>query len=371
MFSQWRNAVETTLSQHSPKPSLDASADEHTGRGSIDTALRQSLPSSTQLADTALSSLGNLRKTLGTQRPASPVTRGSPTDTSTRPRVTLEDRLRAKFALGEASAGTSPAQSATPSPVHTPTSVIDHPLSPSPSNAGTKDQRPATVQPPELFSPRSVPLPDSPAFLPSVASPTPVIPSLSLVSPSSDGLVENPATSLELSDSLQDSGDASERPAQEEPEGENIAEASVAGIMKSTPAEQSFLLLRDPEESEPTVVEVAHFIPSNTIEEPHDEPSVLTDDIVVSDEATQSSLEDTPPSSNTQELVNGSGHDDLALTDDTSLSLAIPVDNKPSEELLSIAKQVDQLDIEVLQERLKLVQQRFSGMSKLLSNVEY
>ncbi len=141
--------------------------------------------------------------------------------------------------------------------------------------------------------------------------------------------------------------------------------------MKSTPAEQSSLLLRDPEESEPTVVEVAHFTLHNAIEESHDEPSVLTDDIVVSDEATQSSLEETPPSSITQELVNGSEHDDLVLTDDTSLSLAIPVDNKPSEELLSTAKQVDQLDIEVLQERLKLVQQRFSGMSKLQSDVEY
>lgn len=169
MFSQLRHAVESTLAQHSPKPSQDGtSTDEGAARGSLDAAsIRQSLSSPTQLADTALSTL---RKTLVTQRPASPVPKGSPPEGQTRQRTTLEDRLRAKFAIGDASNGTSQAPSARSTPSSTPTPVADHPLSPAPPEPLPS----ATVEGTRPKPPTSVPLPDSPAASPTIVCPVPV-----------------------------------------------------------------------------------------------------------------------------------------------------------------------------------------------------
>lgn len=170
MFSQWRHAVESTIAQHSPKPSQDGTTtqEESAARGSLDvTSIRQSLPSSTQLADTALSTL---RKTLATQRPASPVSKSSsPAEGQSRQRTTLEDRLRARFAIGEASNGTSPALSTGSTPSSTPTPLTDHPLSPPPS----EPQPPTQSEQDQLKSPKSIPLPGSPVVSPTIASPVP------------------------------------------------------------------------------------------------------------------------------------------------------------------------------------------------------
>ncbi|KAL4242188.1 hypothetical protein ABKN59_001856 [Abortiporus biennis] len=170
MFSQWRHAVES-LAQHSPKASQDSTAEEQAGRSSIDSTLRQSLSSSSQLAESALS---NLRKTLVAQRPASPSLgkTASTNDSPTRPpgsRTTLEDRLRAKFTIGDASAGPSPSASSKTSRVSTP--VTDHPLSPSPSLGSDHPPKPDRECPP---SPRTVPLPDSPLLTPTIEAPLPV-----------------------------------------------------------------------------------------------------------------------------------------------------------------------------------------------------
>lgn len=174
MFGQWKHAVESTLSQHSPKPSQDgtndmAASQEGGAQGSLDAAnIRQSLSSSSQLADSALSSL---RKTLALQRPASPVAavRASPsTESQPRQRTTLEDRLKAKFAIGDASNGTSPSQSIRSTPSSTPTPVVDHPLSPIPPEASVSASDELHV-----FSPKSTPLPDSPSGSLTIMSPVP------------------------------------------------------------------------------------------------------------------------------------------------------------------------------------------------------
>ncbi|KAJ3546976.1 hypothetical protein NM688_g5452 [Phlebia brevispora] len=159
MFTQWRHTIETLA--HSPKSSQDAAAEG----SSLDAALRQSLSSSSQLADAALT---NIRKSLASQRSGSPGPRSPPND-SQRSRSTLEERLRAKFAIGEASTGTSPNPSTRSTPSSTPTPVTDHPLSPSPSSQVELASN-ANCPP----SPRNIPLPPSPDLSPVIAAPQPV-----------------------------------------------------------------------------------------------------------------------------------------------------------------------------------------------------
>ncbi|KAI0652235.1 hypothetical protein C8Q79DRAFT_84554 [Trametes meyenii] len=181
MFSQWRHAVES-LAQPQKPGSQDAAApsgEEAPARSSLDSAaIRSSVSSSSQLAESAIS---NLRKSLVSQRPASPanspVTAASPEPTTTpapkpRPagRVTLEDRLRAKFAIGDASNTPTPASSSRASPV--PTSAADHPLATPPSRTSTPTQDiPVVKGPPNPLSPASTPLPDSPLVSPSIEPP--------------------------------------------------------------------------------------------------------------------------------------------------------------------------------------------------------
>ncbi|OCH95795.1 hypothetical protein OBBRIDRAFT_816376 [Obba rivulosa] len=155
MFSQFRQAVES-LAQHSPKPSLDSSAEDHASRSSQD-SVRPSL-SSSQLAE----------KTLTTQRSGSPGPGGSsPARTTSSPdgaarlahRSTLEDRLRAKFAVGDASNSSSPITSSRTSPA--PTVVLDHPLSP--TSVPLPESPAPRADSTDPFHATSIPLPDSPA----------------------------------------------------------------------------------------------------------------------------------------------------------------------------------------------------------------
>ncbi|KAI0800904.1 hypothetical protein C8Q74DRAFT_1454470 [Fomes fomentarius] len=175
---QWRHAVET-LAQP-PKSSQDASSttEDATTRTSTDSSIRTSLSSSSQLAESALS---NLRKTLVSQRSGSPnpaqqapsPPAAEPTTPVPKPRTggrtTLEDRLRAKFAIGDASGNTTPTASARASP--SPVPVADHPLT-----ALTQDQDvPVVKGPPNPLSPTSAPLPDSPLVSPTTTeSPLPL-----------------------------------------------------------------------------------------------------------------------------------------------------------------------------------------------------
>jgi hypothetical protein len=174
MFSQWRQAVENFAAQ---PPRRSASVDEHGDPLEVTrskTPDAQHKPStslgSTQLADAAVS---NLRKSLSTQRNASPTRTASPAparspDVGRRPN--LEDRLRAKFTIGEAS----------PTPVGTPDPSAR--VSPAPQTEHTEQASAAALgishpASPALkvavdhpLSPTSTPLPDSP-----VVSPTEVV----------------------------------------------------------------------------------------------------------------------------------------------------------------------------------------------------
>ncbi|TFY83598.1 hypothetical protein EWM64_g422 [Hericium alpestre] len=127
MFSQFRHVVEG-LAQPQPRSSQDASpTSDHPGSParspSLDAhSLRESLSST------------SLLKSLVSQRPASPSPSNGSNDhqrssSTSRPKGRLEDRLRASFAIGDASNGNSPSASTRVSP--SPVSVTEHPLSPS------------------------------------------------------------------------------------------------------------------------------------------------------------------------------------------------------------------------------------------------
>ncbi|KAH8120436.1 hypothetical protein DFH11DRAFT_1560033 [Phellopilus nigrolimitatus] len=176
MFSGFRSVVEN-LAQPQPHPthsgrseSQDFSPErsehqQHARAASASFDLSSVAQSTGHLAESAFS---NLRKSLAAQRAfaaTSPTpAAGGSRNMSPQPdrelravtKLTLEDRLRASFAIGEASGSTTP----------------DH-LSQAPS---PRPALPPTPAPDRVMSPTSMPLPDSP-----VASPTPDI---GLTSPS-------------------------------------------------------------------------------------------------------------------------------------------------------------------------------------------
>ncbi|KAI5123779.1 hypothetical protein M0805_000368 [Coniferiporia weirii] len=166
MFSGFRNVMEN-LAQPQPRPgrpgrpeSQDFSPErsEH-ARGSTSFDISSVAQSTGHLAESAFT---NLRKSLVSQRPftVSSPSADSSANPSPRPdrelrpvtKSTLEDRLRASFAIGEASTSTTPGPSIAPSPRPA--------LSPAPGR---------------VASPESTPLPDSPTPSPSrgFASPSP------------------------------------------------------------------------------------------------------------------------------------------------------------------------------------------------------
>lgn len=170
MFSQLRHAVETFAPQ--PRRSIDETSpgehsDSHARSPSTDSTRPTSPLTSAQLAESALSSL---RKSFVPQRPDSPG--HTPRRASRDAHLSLEDRLRASFTIGEASTGTTPDASSRTSPAPAPTD--DHPLSPSaiplPQSPPPPESTPDAVHP--LASslppiPESVPVIEEPA----VASP--------------------------------------------------------------------------------------------------------------------------------------------------------------------------------------------------------
>lgn len=396
MFGQWRHAVENTLAQHASKPSQDGknANEESPTRGSLDAAgIRQSLSSSSQLADSALSTL---RKTLVLQRPASPARSTSSSDDQPRPRTTLEDRLKAKFAIGEASNGTSPNPSVRSTPSNTPTPVTDHPLSP----------RPSESQP---LSPRSIPLPDSPSGSVIIASPVPTtlgVPhplSAAFDTPSTfhldqgdsaDGpsgsppaVIDNADTSagptVESPSSQEDTSppsDASELTHDEAKDPSDVAEESQPSTGSTPPVQAADQLPDAAEDSEtplasdtqpPDVVEVPPTSstppdPAAPAQTAGSDPKPVQESGPESEEATAMTLqpevdEDAvePPPSDTKANV---ADDILPAQVDEPVSEAVDGEVSLSQsEVVSQAK--DGVDVESLQQRLKLVEQRFAGMS--------
>lgn len=147
MFSQLRQAVVENLAQPLPRQSQDNPLSADARSRSPD-----SQRSSPQLAE---NTLVNLRKSIAAQRSASPVRQntGNPRPRSASPgpsstakgsgdaglrKTTLEERLRASFAVSESSGGSAPNTSTS---VSSTVPVTQHPL-----------------------SPRSTPVPDSPTF---------------------------------------------------------------------------------------------------------------------------------------------------------------------------------------------------------------
>ncbi|KAJ4489331.1 hypothetical protein C8J55DRAFT_603658 [Lentinula edodes] len=148
MFSQFRHAVET-LAPH-PRISTDESPHSDGDSSSSNTRSQSiDLTSPTQLAENALSSLSSLRKSFsptlpGTPSPPNAKSPSTPRPSTPRPyKSTLEERLRAAtaFTIGEASNSTTPQPSARASPAPS-IAPRDQPLSP--------------------VSPLSTPLPESP-----------------------------------------------------------------------------------------------------------------------------------------------------------------------------------------------------------------
>ncbi|KAJ3844876.1 hypothetical protein F5878DRAFT_21405 [Lentinula raphanica] len=145
MFSQFRHAVET----FAPLPRNSSEEAGHNDGGSTSPHLRSQsgdFTSPTHLAENALSSLSNLRKSFSPTLPGSPSSPSQKSPATPRPstprpyKSTLEERLRAAttFTIGEASNSTTPQPSARASPA------------------------PSILQKDQPLSPSSTPLPDSP-----------------------------------------------------------------------------------------------------------------------------------------------------------------------------------------------------------------
>ncbi|KAJ3823618.1 hypothetical protein F5880DRAFT_501208 [Lentinula raphanica] len=155
MFSQFRHAVET----FAPLPRNSTEEAGHNDGGSTSPHPRSQsgdFTSPTHLAENALSSLSNLRKSFSPTLPGSPSSPSQKSPVTPRPstprpyKSTLEERLRAAttFTIGEASNSTTPQPSARASPA------------------------PSILQKDQPLSPSSTPLPDSPISSPSSNSST-------------------------------------------------------------------------------------------------------------------------------------------------------------------------------------------------------
>lgn len=180
MFSQWRHAVESTLSQPVTK---SAGTDDASSEPS---AIRTSFSASSQLAETALT---NLRKTAVSNSPASPSAMAGATEPPNKShvggRTTLEERLRAKFAIGDASNTTTPASSSRTSP--SPVPGAQHPLAL--DTAPSNDIPEVKGEQNDPLSPTSTALPDSPALSPTIEASQPLA-SIAASVVSNDGSVD-------------------------------------------------------------------------------------------------------------------------------------------------------------------------------------
>ena len=166
MFSQFRNAVEHLAAQPIRR-SISQDSDASNPNVMSRTNSEGGIPSSSHLADSALSSI---RKSLQAQRSSSPAHTGANGNGGlhdfNRPRSRLEERLRASLSFGIGEASTEVSTNATNTPISTkaPTPLPEHDTTP--------------------LSPTQTPLPDSPISLPTAEDGTVGLPSpLSLGDP--------------------------------------------------------------------------------------------------------------------------------------------------------------------------------------------
>jgi hypothetical protein len=293
MFSQFRQAVEN-LAQPIPRPSQDDPFPADVRTRSPDSQR----PSSPQLAE---NTLVNLRTSIAAQRAASPVQQntGNPRPRSASPgpsstarstsdaglrKTTLEERLRASFAVSESSGSSAPNPSTS---VSSTVPVTQHPLSPA-----------------------STPVPDSPTFAADTitsALETPV--GGSVQDEQTDGALAPP----------QEPNDAAQLPSATPPPDPHDPTNSTEGSTDTIPIDST---------TDPCVgVTLTQEAPQAT----HTEPE---------QKYTQAS-----------EVVD-------ALTADTDPPREEDVKGEPEPTIIDRSKDVD---VEALQERLKLVEQRFAG----------
>ena len=352
------------------------------GESANSPSTRQSVsPSSSQLADSALSSL---RKTLASQRPTSPatVTKTSPsTESQPRQRTTLEDRLRAKFAIGDASNGTSPSQSIRSTPSSTPIPVVDHPLSPVPPGAPSSF---ATETDP-ILSPKSIPLPDSPLGSLIIASPVPEtahpLTSIDLEQLPVFHLDQKDADGLKLTHSY---GLVSDESLGREQLGPKTEDQTVAPIDEVSEGSMNTLLeeiqqaVTPPDTIGDETDDVTNSAPIEEIQQPatHDilqmqsssvEPFTENGPPLQGDPSggippeTKTNHEDVPsPPLPSENASDAAGEARLVEVNNLSLEMVQDVPVKEHEGLS--APGIGGLDIDGLQERLKLVEQRFAGV---------
>ncbi|KAA1468235.1 hypothetical protein DENSPDRAFT_770764 [Dentipellis sp. KUC8613] len=371
MFSQFRNVVEG-LAQPQRRQSQDASAHPDQavaaaspGHSSTDGhTLRESISSTSHLADSALASL---RKSLAAQRSGSPVASSasnnvashSPSPSIERastPKLRLEDRLRASFAIGDTSGTPTPNLSSRSSPVPVP--VTEHPLSPS---AVPLPQSPPLSDAAESFSLLS-PIPDAPPrpSTPPVATPS----------------AEEPAEAT--SEAVTDDDNAKpglETEGNPEPDVQDPPEAEKAGKPDvEEPAPLPMVDEKVEEKVDNKVADKVEEVPEQGQEDGRKDDAEAAKDIQVSQTAEEISqpvvdaptvpVEDPPtalesPSPDAQgQPVPEAG---AVEPEETS-----PTDVDAAEETILHLKEVteaDELTIETLRERLKLVEQRFSDVS--------
>lgn len=164
MFSQFRQAVES-FAQPQPRRSQDLDGDDNRfTNGPLDAQSARQAQSTNQLADAALN---NMRRSFASQRPGSPLSRSSSpvsssiskSNSTSDPglrKFTLEERLRASLSVGEASNTTSPAISSRASPVSNAVVVTQHPLSPTSIPLPASPPQVSGAQPSDLPSPLSL-----------------------------------------------------------------------------------------------------------------------------------------------------------------------------------------------------------------------
>lgn len=435
MFSGFRQAVESLAAvQHSPKSSQDASsstADSSSldtngaARSSLDAqSIRASLSSSSQLAEVALS---NLRKSLITQRPASPAQRpGSPASgqgqraasgsvsveqnagsgsaggagagaiRSSGSRTTLEDRLRAKFSIGDASNASTPASSirsspipaSSPSPAHAhttatapvPVLVTEHPLSPASTPLPESPAIPSVQDP---LSPVSEPFSDSPTNTPTIVAPIPRIHDTLEMPPqdlSSSVSADDAEQMTPLDDKPLPQSESKDVESAVSQEGGSVSDEVVPEETHDDTAPHP---TSEPESAEdPTILETS--LPSEFTSDDTPQPSEDSDE-TAADKSIEaevvvpaafvpapqdaSPIEDPPVPPHEDAMTNDIEEkgEDIATTADASsghanedaeeAALVLEVASVPT---LTVAN-VTSPDIEALQRRLQLVEQRFAG----------
>ncbi|CDO76644.1 hypothetical protein BN946_scf184868.g58 [Trametes cinnabarina] len=408
MFNQLLHAVES-LAQP-PRASQDSSApaEEAPARPSLDSLgnIRTSLSSSSHLAESALSTL---KKTLVAQRPASPANAQSPNQSpgpsatsSPKPRpatrTTLEDRLRAKLAKGDASIAASPSGSSRASP--TPTSSTDHPLAPSSRRSSNADV-PVVKGPPNPLSPASTPLPDSPMVSPSIEPPLSLDASVSGISCPLPERMEQPAqselevpapetqgetqeetqtTAYELPPTVSTDSTSSSEAVQdtaEEPLHSDNTHANPVAEISAVPLKEPTTAPSEPEQSA-AEEDASHPEPPSPVVST--EPSIAVD--VPAEEQSEAPPEDGPSihvPARSQHSEEASDKAEPAVVESSTLTTPDAVttaevnisDAAPPRASIDIPsriatpgmKESERADVEALQKRLKLVEQRFADVS--------